>query len=78
MPESLFNKVADVRTAILFKKETLAKVFSCEFCEIAKKIFSTEQLRTTVSVCKLLGKIRSTEDFILKNSCKESSSCEYR
>ena len=31
------------------KKETLAQVFSCEFCEIYKSNFSTEQLRVTAS-----------------------------
>ena len=32
------------------KKETLAHVFSCEFCEISKNTFFTEQLWTTASV----------------------------
>ena len=32
-----------------FKKETLAQVFSCEFCEIFKNIFFTEHLRVTAS-----------------------------
>ena len=32
------------------KKETLANVFSCEFCEISKNTFFTEQLRATASV----------------------------
>ena len=31
------------------KKETLAQVFSCEFCEISKKNFFTEHLRTNTS-----------------------------
>ena len=31
------------------KKETLAQVFSCVFCEISKNIFFTEQIRTTAS-----------------------------
>ena len=31
------------------KKETLAQVFSYEFCEIFKNIFFTEQLRVTAS-----------------------------
>ena len=31
------------------KKETLTKVFSCEFCEIFKNTFFTEHLRTTAS-----------------------------
>ena len=32
------------------KKETLAQVFSCDFCEISKKTFFTEHLVTTASV----------------------------
>ena len=35
------------------KKETLAQVFSCEFCEISKNIFFTEHLRATASVSSL-------------------------
>ena len=31
------------------KKETLAQVFSCEFCEISKNNFFTEHLWTTAS-----------------------------
>ena len=31
------------------KKQTLAQVFSCEFCEIYKNTFLTEHLRATVS-----------------------------
>ena len=31
------------------KKETLAQVFSCEFCKISKNKFFTEHLRTTAS-----------------------------
>ena len=34
-----FNKVAGLRPATLLK-ETLAQVFSCEFCKISKKSFS--------------------------------------
>ena len=34
----LFNKVAGL------KKQTLAQVFSCEFCEIFKNIYSEEYL----------------------------------
>ena len=29
------------------KKETLAQVFSCEFCEISKQFFFTEHLQAT-------------------------------
>ena len=31
------------------KKETLAQVLSCEFCEISKNTFFTEDLRETAS-----------------------------
>ena len=31
------------------KKETLAQVFSCGFCEISKKTFFAEHVRTTAS-----------------------------
>ena len=44
---SFFNKVAGLSPATLFKKGTLARVFSCEFCEISKNIFFTEPLWTT-------------------------------
>ena len=32
------------------KKETLAQVFSCEFCEISKNTFFVEHLWTAASV----------------------------
>ena len=41
-----FNKVAGLITV---KKETLAQVFSCEFCEIFKDTFFTQHLRTSAS-----------------------------
>ena len=34
-----FNKVADLRHAILLKKETMTEVFSCEFYEIFRTLF---------------------------------------
>ena len=37
-----FNKVAALRLATLLIKETLAQVFSCEFCEISNNTFFTE------------------------------------
>ena len=39
--QSLFlNKVEDLSRATLLKKETLAQVFYCEFCEISTSPFS--------------------------------------
>ena len=45
-----FNKVVDLmpEACNFIKKETLAQVFSCEFCEISKSTFFTEHLWTTV------------------------------
>ena len=37
------------------KKETLAQVFSCEFCEISKNTFLTEHLRVNASVGLMKG-----------------------
>ena len=41
MPDSLFNKVAGHKPEAcnFIKKETLAQVFSCEFCLILKNTF---------------------------------------
>ena len=52
-----FNKVACLRPEAcnFIKKETLAQVFSCEFCNISKNTFFTEQLWTTASGC-LVGR----------------------
>ena len=59
------------------KKETLAQVFSCQFCEIFKNTFFTEYLQTTASnfnwLCKDIKKIKHSPDFILTNSCTEWS-----
>ena len=45
-----FHKVAVLKPATLFKKETLAQVFSGEFWKIFKNFFFTECLSATVSV----------------------------
>ena len=39
-----------LKPATLLKKETLAQVFSCEFCEISKNTFITKHLRMIASV----------------------------
>ena len=44
-----FHKVAGAACSFI-KKETLAQVFSCEFCEISKNTFFTEHLWATASV----------------------------
>ena len=52
MPEPLFNKVAGRN---FIKEETLAHVFSSEFCEIPKKTFFTEHLWATASAYAVLS-----------------------
>ena len=49
--ESLFNKDTgrQPKACNFIKKETLAQVFSCDFCENSKNIFSTEHLWMTAS-----------------------------
>ena len=49
MPESLFL-IKLLTVATLLKKETLAQVFSCEFCKIFKNTFFTEYLWETASI----------------------------
>ena len=41
----IFPKFIRLKPAALFKKETLAQVFCCEFCGIFKNIFLPENLR---------------------------------
>ena len=46
------------RVCNMIKKETLAQVFSCEFCEISKNIFFTEHLLATAFFCHLITLVR--------------------
>ena len=51
----LLNFLTTIPEACNFiKKETLAQVLSCEFCEISKNASFTEHLWTTASVFFLL------------------------
>ena len=43
----IFRRTSCLRPATLAKKETLAQVFSCEFCEISNNTFFIEHLWTT-------------------------------
>ena len=47
-PEVFFKKRCSLRLRKSHRKtpETLAQMFSCEFCEISKNSFSTEHLRS--------------------------------
>ena len=46
---TFLNEVADLQACNFIKKETLAQVFFCEFCEIPKNTFFTEHLSATAS-----------------------------
>ena len=48
MPESLGSSEPEACNFI--KKETLAHVFPCQFCQISKNTFFTEHLWATASV----------------------------
>ena len=70
MPEPRFDKVAAAKayfikkilwhrkTCNFIKKETLAQMFSCDFCEIWQNTFFTEHLWTTASENGEYQKIR--------------------
>ena len=45
-----FNKVAGLRPTTLFEKESLAQLFSCEFCEIFKNTFFYGTPRVATSI----------------------------
>ena len=51
----LFQAYFTASVCNFIKIETLAQVFSCEFCEISKKIFFTEHLRATASEMRTLA-----------------------
>ena len=48
--QSLFLIKLQAWPATLLKKETLAHVFSCEFCEISKNTFFTEHVLLLLKV----------------------------
>ena len=50
-PKVFYKK--ETQACNFIKNETLAQVFSCEFCQISKSTSSTEHLHTTASVKKL-------------------------
>ena len=50
MRESLFIESCRPEASNFVKKEILAQVFSCKFCEIFKNTFFTEYIPETISV----------------------------
>ena len=55
VPECLFDKVVGLKLkAATLLKETLAQVFSCEFCKISKNTFSYRTPPVAASGCMLI------------------------
>ena len=52
--QSLFLIKLQASVYNFFKKETLAQIFSCEFCETFKSIIFTEHLRATASETSIM------------------------
>ena len=57
---------------IFHKKETLAQVSSCGFCEIYKNTFFTEQLLTTQKQSRRLSSKYQYESCMIKNITQEA------
>ena len=60
----VFNKVAGLRPTTLFKKKTLAHVFSCKFCEIFKNTFFLRTPLVAASV-QVYGIWMNSEAFLI-------------
>ena len=57
----------------VIKKESLAQVFSCEFCKISKNTFSTEHLRTTAFQNEIMKKKKYLELQTFQQLCSMTS-----
>ena len=64
MPESLFQQSCRPHACNFIKKETLAQVFSGEYCEISKNTFSYKTHPVAASVT-LFRKSRGNKSFPL-------------
>ena len=68
-----FNKVAGLKAV----KQRLAQVFSCEFIEISKNTFITEDLRTTGSAFSFSEKLGKNVFLKISQSSQENT-CDLR
>ena len=62
-----------------FKKEPLAQVFSCEFCEISKNTFLTEHVWTTASNLLWLNfapNLKVIKTFVSSRVAKQVKACD--
>ena len=72
MPESLFWSLS-FEGCNFIKRETLAQVLSCEFCEISENTFFTEHLLATASL--LITYITNTQSYFIVFFFKRLHSC---
>ena len=72
-----FNNVADFRPAALLKKEALAQVFPCEFCEISKNTFlqNTSSGSLNSSMSYKIIQLSHTVYILFKNNVLQSHNC---
>ena len=52
VPENTLKTLENTLACNFIKKESLAQVFSCKFCEISKNTFSYRTAQMTASVCR--------------------------
>ena len=66
-----------LRPATLLKKETLARLFSCEFCEISKNTYFTEHLWwLLLKIYQILHRISAVELISNKLSVSKLTFCK--
>ena len=65
MSESFFKQSYRPPGCTFVKKETLAQVFSCKFCEICKKTYFEKHLRTAALVLSSMFCSNNTTDVLV-------------
>ena len=63
VPEPFFKKSCSPEDCNFIKKETLAHVLSCKFCEISKNTFSyrTPPVAASITIMKMKTKLRKDQ-----------------
>ena len=59
-----FSKAAGLRPATLLEKQAPTQVFSCELCQIFKKVFWKATVSQNMKALKLQVKFRETKDWL--------------
>ena len=77
LQKKVFLKMSQNSQENFIKKETLAQVLSCEFCEIFKNIFLTEHLWTTASLFSTSPKTSFLQKQVLENTINKNHTSKY-